>query len=122
MAVETDGAVGRPGEGARYVLAARMGDFPPSGLLRVELEGRLTLLALVDGRVYATDDDCTHTGGPLDQGELCEHVLTCPIHLARFDVRDGRVLRGPAREPLPVYPVRVEGDAIYVGLPDADPR
>ena len=104
-------------EAARYVAVARLGDIRPGGLRRVEVEGRLLLLARVGDRIYATDDDCTHISGPLDQGELDGCVLTCPIHLARFDVRDGRVLRGPAREPLPTYPVRMEGDQVFIGLP-----
>lgn len=102
---------------ARWVAVARASDVPPSGLRRVEVEGRLLLLASVGGRIYATDDDCTHISGPLDLGELDGCVLTCPIHLARFDVRDGHVLRGPAREPLPTYPVRMEGEQVLVGLP-----
>lgn len=104
---------------ARYVAVARVCDVPPGGLRRVEVEGRLLLLARVENHIYATDDDCTHISGPLDQGDLDGCVLTCPIHLARFDVRDGRVLRGPAREPLPTYPVRIDGEQVLVGLPAA---
>lgn len=104
-------------EAARFVAVARVGDVPPGGLRRVEVEGRLLLLASVGDRIYATDDDCTHISGALDLGDLDGCVLTCPIHLARFDVRDGRVLRGPAREPLPTYPVRIEGERVLVGVP-----
>lgn len=107
-----------PPAGARYVAVARVSEIPPSGLRRVEVEGRLLLLARAGERIYATDDDCTHISGALDQGELDGYTLTCPIHLARFDVRDGRVLRGPAREPLLTYPVRIEGDTVFAGLPD----
>lgn len=110
-------AAATPPEGARYIAVARVSDVPPGGLRRVEVEGRLLLLASAGARIYATDDDCTHISGALDQGELDGYTLTCPIHLARFDVRDGRVLRGPAREPLPTYPVRIEGDQVLVGLP-----
>lgn len=107
-----------PPDGARYVAVARVSDVPPGGLRRVEVAGRLLLLARAGDQIYATDDDCTHISGPLDRGELDGYVLTCPIHLARFDVRDGRVLRGPAREPLGAYPVRIEGDQVYVSLPE----
>lgn len=102
----------------RFTPVARVSDVPPGRLRRAEIGGRLILLANVAGAIYAVDDDCTHISGPLDQGELCEFTLTCPLHLARFDIRDGRVLRGPAREPLPTYAVRVEGDEICVAAPD----
>ncbi len=112
-------AAGATRDGARFTLVARLSELPPGRLKRVDLGGRLALLARVGDEVFAVDDDCTHISGALDQGELCEYALTCPIHLARFDIRDGRVLRGPAREPLPTYAVRLEGDLILIAAPDA---
>ena len=54
-------------------------------------------------------------GGALDAGQLPEGcVLTCPVHLAQFDVRDGKVLRGPAREDVASYRVRVIGGDVFV--------
>jgi 3-phenylpropionate/trans-cinnamate dioxygenase ferredoxin component len=97
---------------------ARLEDIAPGELLRVEVGARLVCLANVGGVIYAVDDDCTHTGGPLDEGELNGHMLTCPIHLAQFDVRNGQVLRGPAREPLDAYSVRIEDGRIFVADPD----
>jgi nitrite reductase/ring-hydroxylating ferredoxin subunit len=104
---------------ARFTRVARLSDVPLGRLKRVEVGGRLILLANVAGEIFAVDDDCTHISGPLDQGELCAYTLTCPLHLARFDIRDGRVLRGPARDPLPTYAVRIEDDAVFVAAPDA---
>lgn len=101
-----------------FVRVARVGQVPPGRLKRVELAGRLVCLANVDGQIYAVDDDCTHISGPLDQGDLSGCVLECPLHLARFDVRTGQVLRGPAREDLPTFAVQIEGDDVYVLEPD----
>lgn len=105
---------------AKFYEVARLQDIAPGELLRVEVGAHLVCLANVDGIIYAVDDDCPHTGGPLDEGELDDCVLTCPIHLARFDVRDGQVLRGPAREPLRTYPVRIEHERILVSDPDEE--
>lgn len=102
----------------KYVKVAQVQDVAPGKLLRVEVAGRLVCLARVDDQIYAVDDDCTHIGGPLDQGELSGCVLTCPLHLARFDVRTGKVLRGPARDDLPTYAVRIEGDEVLVAEPE----
>lgn len=104
-------SLGTPGV---FVRVARVDEIPPGGLLRVEVEGLLICLANVEGRIYAVNDDCPHIGGALSDGELAGCVLTCPVHLARFDVRDGRVLRGPAREDVPCYAVRVEHGEVYV--------
>ena len=102
-----------------FIRVAQLGDILPGHLLRVEVAGRLLCLANVAGTVYAVDDDCTHISGPLDQGELNGFVLTCPLHLAQFDVRTGEVLRGPARETLPIYRVMVEDEAILVEEPES---
>ncbi len=101
-----------------FVRVAHMDEIGPGELLRVEVAGRLVCLANVDGVVYAVDDDCTHISGPLDQGDLEGPVLTCPLHLACFDVRSGKVLRGPARDDLPTYSVAVHDGDIYVAEPN----
>jgi 3-phenylpropionate/trans-cinnamate dioxygenase ferredoxin component len=102
------------GASVRFVRVARLRDIAPGELLRVEVAERLVCLANVNGTIYAVDDECTHIGGALSDGELEGYVLTCPVHLARFDVSDGRVLRGPAREDVRTYAVRVEGDDILI--------
>jgi 3-phenylpropionate/trans-cinnamate dioxygenase ferredoxin component len=100
-----------------FVRVALVREVKPGRLLRVEVAGKLICLANVLGTIYAFDDDCTHISGPLDQGEIEGFVLTCPWHLARFDIRTGQVLRGPARADLPVYQVKIEGDAVLVEEP-----
>jgi nitrite reductase/ring-hydroxylating ferredoxin subunit len=102
-----------------FVRVAELSDILPGHLLRVEIAGRLVCLANVAGAIYAVDDECTHISGALDRGELDGYVLTCPLHLAQFDVRTGEVLRGPARETLPVYRVVVEDKAILVEEPES---
>jgi 3-phenylpropionate/trans-cinnamate dioxygenase ferredoxin subunit len=99
-----------------FVRVARVDDILSGALLRVEVAGALICLANVGGHIYAVSDDCPHIGGALSDGELEGCMLTCPVHLARFDVRDGHVLRGPAREDVPSYPVRVEQGEIYIAV------
>lgn len=101
-----------------FVKVAHVDEIAPGELLRVEVAGRLVCLANVDGAIYAVDDDCTHVSGPLDRGDLEGSVLTCPLHLACFDVRTGKVLRGPARDDLPTFSVDVHDGDIYVAETD----
>jgi 3-phenylpropionate/trans-cinnamate dioxygenase ferredoxin subunit len=107
-----------PPPSGRFVKVARVRDIPLGGTYRVEIGIRLVCLANVDSHIYAVSDDCPHIGGALSEGELAGCVLTCPVHLAQFDVRSGRVLRGPAREDVPAYAVRVVGEDVYVSAPD----
>ena len=81
---------------------------------RVEVDGQNVLLCNVSGDIYAIEDVCTHDGGALDQGELMEDRIMCPPHGAFFDVRTGEALTLPAIVPVRTFPVRVEGDDIFV--------
>jgi len=74
-----------------FVKVASNNDLKEGGLLRAEPEGKPVVLSMVEGKVYAMDATCTHQGGPLDEGKLEGHNLTCPWHYAVFDVRNGRV-------------------------------
>ena len=68
----------------------------------------------VDGRFYATDDECSHAEASLSDGWLEDNEITCPLHGAVFDVTTGEPLSLPATRPIRTYPVRTEGDDIYV--------
>jgi 3-phenylpropionate/trans-cinnamate dioxygenase ferredoxin subunit len=99
-----------------FVTVARVGDIPEGGVKVVRLEDQPIALFHVEGAYYAIDDVCTHDGGPLAEGAIIEgHVVECPRHGARFDIRTGDVLALPATAPVACYPVRIEGDEIKVG-------
>jgi ferredoxin-NADP reductase/nitrite reductase/ring-hydroxylating ferredoxin subunit len=66
-------------------------DLQEGGLLKVEPEGKPIVLSMVNGKVYAMDAVCSHEGGPLEEGTLEGHNLTCPWHYAIFDVRNAKV-------------------------------
>jgi 3-phenylpropionate/trans-cinnamate dioxygenase ferredoxin subunit len=93
---------------------ARLGDVPKGMTRRIEVDGEAVLLCNVDGTIYAIEDRCTHDGGELDQGHLEECLIMCPRHGAFFDVRTGAAVTLPAILPVRTYPVRIEGDQIFV--------
>ena len=101
-----------------FIKVAQVDDLDEGELMAVEVDGEPVCLARVNGNVYAFTDNCTHISGPLDEGELDGEVLTCPWHGAQFNVCTGKVLRGPAREDIQTYPVKIEDTSILVSLPD----
>ena len=66
---------------------------------------------------YATQDSCSHEEWSLgEDGELEGHEVLCSLHMARFDVRDGRALCLPALKPLRTYPVSVTNGQVLVDI------
>lgn len=84
----------------------RLSDVPPGSALLV---GTVAVFN-VGGKLRATQNACTHRGGPLSQGALEGSTVTCPWHGSQFDVSTGAVQRGPATAPLKTFTVVVEGD------------
>ncbi len=101
-----------------FIKVAQSDELEDGELMAVEVDGEPVCLAKVDGCIYAFTDNCTHISGPLNEGELDGEVLTCPWHGAQFNVTTGKVLRGPARQDIATYPVKVEDNAVFVSLPD----
>ena len=101
-----------------YVKIARVGDVPDPGKRYVELEDQIVVLFHVGGNYYCLDDVCTHDGGPLGEGKLEGFCIACPRHGAKFDVRDGSATSMPATEATKVYEVKVEGDDVFIRIPE----
>ena len=58
-------------------------------------------------------DRCPHKGGPLSQGIVAGHAVTCPLHAWTIGLEDGRAHapdEGCARR----YSVRCEGDEVFL--------
>jgi nitrite reductase/ring-hydroxylating ferredoxin subunit len=87
-----------------------LADLPPGRSRLLTVNGVGVAVYNVDGQFYATEDACTHEGGPLSEGALDGSMVVCPWHDSCFDVKTGAVLKGPATEPLPTYTVKIEGD------------
>ena len=88
----------------------------------VAIDRERILLVNVAGVFYAMKDACGHQRAPLSRGRLEGHVVECPVHFARFDVRTGRLLSGPTADDVPTQDVRVEGDVVYVKRPAPSAR
>jgi nitrite reductase/ring-hydroxylating ferredoxin subunit len=107
--------------GRSLVRAASLTDLRDAGRLVVHLEGH-TLCLFADGdEVHAIDNRCPHMGFPLHRGTVCDGILTCHWHHARFDLRTGGTFDQFADE-LRRFPVAFEGDDVLVDLsPPEDP-
>ena len=77
-------------------------------------DGREIAVFDVDGELFATDNICTHGHARLCEGFLEGHEIECPLHQGKFDVRNGKPTCEPAVEALRSYPVKIEGQRVFV--------
>jgi 3-phenylpropionate/trans-cinnamate dioxygenase ferredoxin subunit len=100
----------------RWVEAVPVAAIEEEDLVRFDHDGRTYVLVRTGGQVYALDGLCTHEAAHLADGLVNGHVLECPKHSGRFDVRNGRALRVPARTDLRTYATKVEGGLVYLEI------
>ena len=96
-------------------------DIQEGSLHQVQAGETDVLLVRTQGEIRALGAHCTHQHAPLADGLLHGHRLVCPWHQAVFDVTSGDLLEPPALDCLPTFPVQVDGDDVYVELPDEPP-
>ena len=94
-------------------------DLAPGKMIGVEVSGKWLVVANVEGSYYAMDGKCNHAGAELWKGTLTTHVVKCPRHGSEYDIRTGKVLKGPwipfgKTSDQKTHPVTIEGDDIFV--------
>jgi 3-phenylpropionate/trans-cinnamate dioxygenase ferredoxin component len=99
-----------------FTRACALADLAPGAALAARVDD-VDVAVVRDGDdVYAIHDECSHAAVPLSEGEVESCEIECWLHGSRFDLRTGKPSGPPATEPVPTYPVRVEGDDVLVDV------
>ena len=103
---------------------ARLSDIEAHFPLAVTLGDGTRLCLVRDGeQAYAVLDRCPHRDFALSSGDVVAPcILECPWHGARFDVRTGSVVQGPATDALERFAVRVVDGEVWIGAQAPDSR
>jgi 3-phenylpropionate/trans-cinnamate dioxygenase ferredoxin subunit len=91
-------------------------DVPEGEALHVEIGDTPVAIVHADCGFFAIYDVCSHAEVPLSEGDIEDCTVECWLHGSRFDLRTGKPTGLPATTPVPVYPVRLEGDDVLVSL------
>ena len=70
-----------------FTTIATVQEVPPGQAKQVTVKGRQVAVFNIDGAYYALEDQCTHRGAPLSEGECDGKAVVCPWHGARFDLQ-----------------------------------
>lgn len=90
-----------PGQGRAFIVAGRT----------------IAVFRQRDGRVFATDNQCPHRGGPLAEGIVGDGTVICPLHSWKIDLASGRCLSEAAG--VRTYNVRVMNGRLLIACGSA---
>ena len=80
------------------------------------IKGREILLARLGDSWSAIGNVCTHEHCLLSNGRIIGENVQCPCHGSMFSLRTGGAKHWPATDPVPVYPVTVNGGEVFIEL------
>jgi 3-phenylpropionate/trans-cinnamate dioxygenase ferredoxin component len=101
---------------SEFQRACAVAEVPLDGAMHVEIDGTPIAVVNSDGEFYAIYDVCSHAEVPLSEGEVEGGTIECWLHGSCFDLATGKPTGLPATKPVPVYPVKIDGDALYISL------
>ena len=97
-----------------WVKVAELSEVPEGQPKAVQMgEGRSIALFNVDGKIYATDNQCPHMGYPLTRGTVRNGILTCDWHRRSFDLEGGGCFHVECDD-LRVFPVEIRDNEIWI--------
>jgi 3-phenylpropionate/trans-cinnamate dioxygenase ferredoxin subunit len=99
-----------------FVRVCALSDLAEDTAVGVEIDGVPLCVARTQGEVLALLDECSHAEVALSDGDVSAGTVECWLHGSRFDLRTGKPIGPPATEAVTTYPVRVDGDDVFVAV------
>jgi len=105
------------GELTGFVKVCSVDELPTVGAVQAEVAGaKIAIVRDSAGDVHAIDDTCSHANVSLSEGDVEDGEIECWLHGSRFDLRSGKPTGLPAISPIAVYPVKIDGDDVFVSV------
>jgi len=101
----------------KWVKVTHQNEIPKGQTRAFTIENEPIAISHVEDGFFAYENKCSHMDFPLDDGILEGCEIECAHHGAKFDVKTGEALCMPAVSAIRVYPLKIEGDEIYVEIP-----
>lgn len=101
------------------VALCKVGDVASGSARRFDVDGVRLCIVHIGDDWYVVGDRCSHANYSLAEGDVWaeEREIECPKHGSTFDLATGEAQSLPATQPVPVYPVRIDGADVVVSLP-----
>ncbi len=99
-----------------WIEVGMLDDIPRQGARVVRrADGDIAVFRTLEDEVFALRDKCPHKGGPLSQGMVHGHKVTCPLHDWKISLDTGMAV-APDEGCAARFPVRLEDGRIFLML------
>ncbi len=104
---------------AAWIKVGHLSDIPPLGARVVETaSGPVAVFRAADDHVFALHDVCPHKQGPLSEGIVHGHQVTCPLHNWVIELETGQAV-APDRGRTACLAVKVEDGLVWLQRDEA---
>jgi MocE subfamily Rieske [2Fe-2S] domain protein len=104
---------------SEWVDACAVADVDEEDVIGFNHNGKVYAIYRLKGdQFYASDGLCTHGKTELSGGLVIDGCIECPKHNGRFHITSGRAMTHPVRVDLKTYPVKRQGNRVFVHIPD----
>src|SRR4051812_47148378 len=97
------------------VRAGSLDELRQKGCLVVSAAGHTLAVFWHEDNAWAVDNRCPHMGFPLSRGTVCDGLLTCHWHNARFDLASGGTL-DPFADNVRAFPTVIRDGDVFVDV------
>ncbi len=95
---------------------ATLDDIPKLGSRVIKTDTvEIAVFRTSDDEVFAIKNECPHKKGPLSEGIVHGHAVTCPLHNWKIDLASGEAL-GPDEGCTNTYQSKVENGKVFLSL------
>lgn len=105
---------------ANWIEVASEAEFSATDRKYVEHDDEpIGIFKIADGEYYAVGAMCSHQRISLMSGDVDtdDCIVTCPLHGAEFDLKNGEHLCMPAVRPIESYALKIEDGKIFIDFP-----
>ncbi len=94
----------------------QIGELKEAVPYRAEMDGYKVALVMIQEKIYAINDICSHEDVSLSEGEVDieECALECWKHGSLFSLKTGEALSLPATKSVETYEVTVSGEDVFL--------
>ena len=101
---------------ANWVAVGSIDDIPRQGARCVKNgDMAIAIFRTADDRIFALEDKCPHSNGPLSQGIVHGGCVTCPLHNWVISLETGEA-QGADEGETRAFPVKLEGETVFLAF------